>query len=109
MIQAGNSFSIPGVAKKSPGELRLVFGRKTCFNSKLICHLIFKLKVEGVLSGIVVSNMAIEHFWSIGKGGRADEEVMEIPNVCIKYEIDARAQTHTDVPVNSASSVFDQE
>lgn len=40
------------------------------------------------------------------KGGRADEEVMEIRNVCIKYEFNARVQTHADAPVNSA---FDQE
>lgn len=43
MIQAGNSFSIPGIAKKSLGEHRLALGRKTCFNSKLIRHLIFQL------------------------------------------------------------------
>lgn len=42
MIQAGNSFSIPGIAKKSPGEHRRAFGRKTCFNSKLICYLRFQ-------------------------------------------------------------------
>lgn len=31
---------------------------------------------------------------------------MEIRNVCIKYEFNARVQTHADVPVNG---VFDQE
>lgn len=41
MIQAGNSFSIPGIAKKSSGEHRLALGRKTSFSSKLISHLIF--------------------------------------------------------------------
>lgn len=45
MIRAGNSFSIPGIAKKSLGEHRLAFGRKTCFNSKLICHLIFQFSL----------------------------------------------------------------
>lgn len=64
MIQAGNSFSIPGIAKKSLGEHRLAFGRKTCFNSSL--NISVKLNVEGLFSGTVDSNMDIEHFWSVG-------------------------------------------
>lgn len=33
-------------------------------------------------------------------GGRADQEVMEIRNVCIECEFEARVQTRTDVRVN---------
>lgn len=42
MIQAGNAFAIPGIAKNSLGEHRLAYGSKTCFYSKLICLLIFQ-------------------------------------------------------------------
>lgn len=64
MMQAGNSFSIPGIAKKSLGGCRLggnvlLIHHETHFSVK---NTSVKLNAEGGFLEIVESNMNIELF-----------------------------------------------